>query len=255
MARKRTIKVSKSPAEPKASAGAPSKAPRISGVRSADSVDRVYVTIKQLAVEYRFRPGEHINEVELAGRLGVSRTPIREALNRLVRDGFMSFIPNRGFHAREISPEGVRDLYELRAAIEVAAFKLACVRATDREIEETAAIWLERDDRGPNSDWGKIAISDESFHLALTKLSQNAQMVEALEGINSRIRFFRRIDLETPRRRIGTHDEHSAIIDALRARDAARGAGILESHVTLSSTHAIEVTKEGLARIFFGHAA
>ena len=102
--------------------------------RAADSVDKVYDALKDLAVDYRFRPGERVNEVELAARLGVSRTPIREALNRLVRDGFMSFVPNRGFYARDITPKGVQDLYELRAAVERAAFKLACERGTDEEI-------------------------------------------------------------------------------------------------------------------------
>ncbi len=220
--------------------------------RPADSVDKVYDALKELAVDYRFRPGERVNEVELATSLGVSRTPVREALNRLVRDGFMSFVPNRGFYARDITPQDVQDLYELRAAIERAAFKLACERGTDEEIEAIAAIWQNNSTSHDATDWARVAEADEAFHLGIVQLSANKQMISSLEAINSLIRFFRRIDLESQRRRAGLYGEHDGIIDCLRRRDVAKGCEIVEQHITLSSAHAIEVTKEGLARIFFG---
>ena len=220
--------------------------------RAADSVDKVYDALKDLAVDYRFRPGERVNEVELAARLGVSRTPIREALNRLVRDGFMSFVPNRGFYARDITPKGVQDLYELRAAVERAAFKLACERGTDEEILATAAIWQDNSKFHEATDWARVAEADEAFHLNIVKLSGNEQMVSSVEAINSLIRFFRRIDLETQRRRAGLYGEHDGIIECLKRRDAKKGCELIEQHITLSSAHAIDVTKEGLARIFFG---
>ncbi|RWQ63341.1 GntR family transcriptional regulator [Mesorhizobium sp.] len=224
-------------------------------VRAADSVDRVYAAIKEFAIDYRFRPGEKINEVELATELGVSRTPVRAALNRLQRDGFVASVPNKGFYARELTPEAVRDLYELRAAIERAAFGLACERATDTEIQATVDAWTKHSSLKGEGSWAKVAVADESFHMALTQLSKNAQMVNALEGLCSRIRFFRRIDLESMPRRSHSYQEHEAIIDALRRRDAAGGAALVEKHITLSSAHAMEVAARGLARIFFGTTA
>lgn len=109
--------------------------------RAADSVERIYGIVKEFAIDFRFRPGEKINEVELAAQLGVSRTPVRAALNRLESDGFVASVPNKGFYARELTPDAVRDLYELRAAIEKAAFVLACQRASDHEIEAVIAEW------------------------------------------------------------------------------------------------------------------
>lgn len=219
--------------------------------RSADSVEKVYEAVKELAVDYRLKPGERVNEVELAGRLGVSRTPVREALNRLARDGFMSWTPNRGFYARDISPESVQELYELRAAIERAAFRLACQRGSDGEIADAIAIWQDNSELGPSTDWVTVAQADEAFHLAVARLSKNERMLAALESVNSLIRFFRRIDLESTRRRSSTYAEHAAIIDCLRRRDAEFGGELVERHITLSSAHAVDVTKEGLARIFF----
>lgn len=229
--------------------------------RAADSVEKVYDAVKDLAVDYRFKPGERVNEVELAAKLGVSRTPVREALNRLSRDGFMNFVPNRGFYARDITPEGVQELYELRAAIERAAFRLACERGTDEEIAGIIAIWqtnsglsnsgLGNGDLDPEPDWGKVAEADEAFHVGIVKLAKNERMLHALEMVNSLIRFFRRIDLESFRRRGRTYEEHAAIIDCLKRRDGEHGGELVERHITLSSAHAVDVTKEGLARIFF----
>lgn len=223
--------------------------------RAADSVERIYATLKELAAEYAFRPGEKINEAELASRLSVSRTPVRAALNRLERDGFVVIVPNKGFYAREITPDSVRELYELRAAVERAAFVLACQRASDGDLESTIAAWERHNSLTEEGSWAKIALADEAFHMALTRLSKNAQMALALESISSRIRFFRRIALEALPQRAQSYQEHAAIIDALRRRDAAGGAELVERHITLSSAHAVEVATRGLARIFFGNAA
>jgi DNA-binding GntR family transcriptional regulator len=222
--------------------------------RAADSVDRVYSAVKALAVEYRFRPGEKVNEVDLARSLSVSRTPVREALNRLVRDGFISFVPNRGFYARDMDPADVAHLYELRAVIEHAAFILACERATDAEIRAAAKLWDDKKELFREQRWNDVAEADEAFHMAIAAFSKNPQLVATLEGVNARILFFRRIDIQTPHRRSSTYDEHAQIIRALRKRDM-EGAELLKRLITLSSARAMEVTKEGLARIFFGGAA
>lgn len=223
--------------------------------RTADSVERIYAIIKDLAVEYEFRPGQKINEAELAAQLSVSRTPVRAALNRLERDGFVVTVPNKGFYARDITPDSVRELYELRAAVERAAFVLACQRASDGDLESTIAAWERHNSLTEEGSWAKIALADEAFHMALTRLSKNEQMALALESISSRIRFFRRIALETLPQRSKSYQEHADIIEALRQRDAAGGATLIEQHITLSSAHAVEVATRGLARIFFGNAA
>ncbi len=223
--------------------------------RSADSVEKVYEKVKGLAIDYHFRPGERVNEVELAAQLGVSRTPVREALNRLSKDGFMNFVPNKGFYSRDLTPEGVRELYEVRMVIEQSTFRFACQRATDEEIAATTAIWEEVSQHRPpqnDQDWAKIAEIDERFHMEIARISHNSRLYEMLDSLNSLSRFFRRIDLETPVRRNNAYDEHVDIITALRQRDIEKGVALIEQHISLSAEHAIEVTKEGLARIYFG---
>ncbi|CAH0193798.1 GntR family transcriptional regulator (plasmid) [Rahnella aquatilis] len=223
--------------------------------RSADSVEKVYEKVKGMAIDYYFRPGERVNEVELAAQLGVSRTPVREALNRLAKDGFMNFVPNRGFYSRDLTPEGVRELYEVRMVIEQSTFRFACLRATDEEIATTTAIWEEVSQHRPaqtEQDWAKIAEIDERFHMEIAHISHNSRLYEMLDSLNSLSRFFRRIDLETPVRRNNAYDEHVEIIAALRQRNIEKGVVLIEQHISLSAEHAVEVTKEGLARIYFG---
>ena len=219
--------------------------------RAADSVEKVYQAVRELAVEYHFKPLERANEADLAARLGVSRTPVREALNRLACDGFMRLVPNRGFYARDISPKDVQELYELRAAIERTGFKLACQRGTDDEIAATASRWALNSEQGGRPDWARVTAADEAFHLGIVRMAKNERMFAAVESINFLIRFFRRIDIESDRRD-SLYEEHAGIIDCLKRRDADKGCELIERHITLSSAHAVEVTKEGLARIFFG---
>ncbi len=222
--------------------------------RQADAVERAYDQVKELAIRYRIRPGDRVKESELAQRLNLSRTPLREALNRLVSEGFMSFVPNRGFCCREIDTKEVVDLYETRAALEFWAFRLACQRASDEAIETACAIWEACEPRPKDISIRKLAESDEKFHMAVAELSGNSQLVQSLDVINARIRFFREIDLENRERSGMTSIEHQDIIEALKARDAAYGPELIAQHVQMSADHAIDVTKEGLARIYLGAA-
>src|ERR1700675_64982 len=103
---------------------------------SCDSVvDRVYEQLKVMAVSFEFKPGERLNEGAIAGRLGVRRTPLREALNRLNTEGLLRFFPGRGFFCRELDAQEIFDLYELRKSIEIAAVRPAIKRARDQDID------------------------------------------------------------------------------------------------------------------------
>lgn len=216
--------------------------------RAADVVEKVYRQVKEMAVEYRFRPGERVNEVELAQKFNVSRTPVRQALSRLVHEEFVTFVPNRGFYAREITPEDVRQIYEYRALIECGAYRLACQRATPEQIAEAERLWTEQTSTTQNSE--QLGEADEAFHIAITEMAGNPHITTALRDVNAKLRFFRRIDLENPTRCNKTYDEHAAVLECLKRGDP-EGAEILRTHIVMSSEHAVEVTKEGLARIFF----
>lgn len=213
------------------------------------TVDKLYDQLASMAIGYAFKPGERLNEVALARQLGVSRTPLREALNRLVVEKLLRFLPGKGFFCRDLDVQEVFALYELRKAIEVAGVQLAVCRASDKAIAAVAA-FLE--DTGPEPGDRSIAALvdlDESFHEQVLALSGNVEMLRVLRNINTRIRFVRWVDLHRADR-LRSQREHRAVVDALMARDGAACAALLERHIDRRQDQITAAIREGYARIY-----
>lgn len=218
--------------------------------RSADSSERAYNAIRKLLVEFQLKPEERINEMRLAKSLAISRTPIREALNRLASEGFVSLTPNRGFFVRSLSTEGLIDLYELRSIIECAAFRLMCERASDEEIGGLRSYWENLVDGYRDQPPDDILAEDEQFHMLIAELSGNPEIVNQLQAINARIRFIRRIQIEHR-----SHDNdlvaiHSAIVDAATRRAAEEGMELLRKHIELTVSATQQALKDALLRVY-----
>ncbi len=212
-------------------------------------VDRVYAELKAMTVRYVLKPGERINEGEIARQLGVSRTPLREALNRLNTEGMLTFSPGRGFYCRELNAQEVFELYELRKALEVAAVRLAVERASDVDIEALIS-FLDRDCADPeNRDVGELVHQDEIFHERLIGLAGNREMRRILENVNSRIHFVRWIDMDRGNRP-HTRAEHRRLAAALKARDVAECVATLERHIERRKDQIVSAIKVGYAQIY-----
>ena len=217
-------------------------------------VDRVYKELKKLVIAYVIKPGARINEGEFARRLGVSRTPLREALNRLVAQGFLSYAPSQGFSLKLLEATEIFDLYEMRQAIEVAAVRLACRRAKPDALDAIDA-FLDRSAQATEAQGiGQLVGFDEEFHELIAGLAGNREMTAALLNINERIRFVRWIDMEGEHRG-ETQNEHRQIVAALRAGDEARAAGLLDGHIVRRMDQIVAQVREGYARIYAGAGA
>ncbi|MDO9712656.1 GntR family transcriptional regulator [Paracraurococcus lichenis] len=214
---------------------------------SPASASRVYERIKFMAMAYQFRPGERINELALAEQLGVSRTPLREALNRLVSESFVTVVPGRGFFGRLLDAKEIHNLYEVRASLEEAIIRLACERASDEELEALETFARSR----PTQDNGKSLEAlrhDEEFHLRIARMTHNAEFVRLLEGINSRIHFVRWIDMRR-------HEKldmaaHIRFAQLLRKRDIA--ACLTDSSLVIRRRYneIVDVIRTGIAEIY-----
>ncbi|MBV2142126.1 GntR family transcriptional regulator [Falsochrobactrum sp. TDYN1] len=218
--------------------------------RSADSSEKAYKAIRQLLVEFRLKPEERLNEVQLSRRLGVSRTPIREALNRLASEGFVSAAPNRGFFVRSLNIEGLLDLYELRIIIECAAFRLMCQRANDVELARLKDYWDSQKEGYNDQPPDEILAADEGFHLLIAELSGNPELVNTLESINARIRFIRRIQIEHSTHDLKLISAHSNIVAAAMARDVEQGINILQGHIEMTVSATREALKDALLKVY-----
>ncbi|MEP3275435.1 MAG: GntR family transcriptional regulator [Stappiaceae bacterium] len=224
-------------------------------VKTSGRVSRVYDQVREMATSFEFKPEERINEVALSQKLGASRTPVREALNRLVAEGFLTFSEGRGFFCRPLSPSLVMDLYEARMAIECEALRLAVARASDDEIDQVIFDLEETHERySPDSSPEDLVRLDENFHLALARLSRNVELMRLLENINGRIRYIRLVDMQGLR---GVQDKdgvtlsaHRTIADALKNRDAAGAVSAMRSHIERRREEATEAVRIAYSQLY-----
>ena len=217
--------------------------------RPADSAEQIYERLKTMAMTFAIRPGERVNEVELARALNVSRTPLREALNRLMMEGFLTRAPNRGFIGRPLDAKQVFDLYELRRALEGSIAGIACERATDEELVELERFVKASKDRPEDANASSLLALDEQFHERVAALTRNEEMLRMLKSINARIHYFRWIDMQNGRRR-HTQQEHLRIVKALKARDARAVAELMTEHISGRLDRIVEVIRMGFAEIY-----
>lgn len=210
-------------------------------------VDSLHAEIRGMAVDFRLKPGERINEVALAAALNASRTPLREALNRLVSEGFCTFESGRGFFCRKFSVSEVHDLYQVRQAVERFAVQAAVEQASDEQLAQLSD-FLRRTEDGNNRGFEELLACDEYFHEMLAGYCGNGELVRLLKNINARIRFFRWVDMQ--QRRPRTQGEHRAILAAIMSRQSEEACRLIDSHISRRRDEIAQALRECHARLF-----
>jgi DNA-binding GntR family transcriptional regulator len=193
---------------------------------------RVYNQIKNLILCNEIMPGQKLHHQQLSERLGVSRTPIREALTRLVQEGYVSFLPNRGFTCKEIRMQEAEELYELREALEAFAVEKAIETVTDAALRQLRDKMNAYGRDVQNRFTRERLVYDQDVHLEIAQLTGNETLKNTLSHVFERIVLKRRTDgLYDPARGIAAHQEHLRLLEAMERRDAAQAVAILRSHV------------------------
>lgn len=209
----------------------------------------VYARIRDMAIDYELVPGQTIKEATVAEQLEVSRTPVREALNRLVTEGLITFQKNRGFFCRSITADELFDQAEVRLGLELMAIDLVIDRASDKKIKDIADYWTRAESREAKSSSLTMAHHDERFHEMIVEAAANPILLEIVRNINARIRFVRRLEVEKAVRSGADFKHHNNIMRALSQRDKKAARQALETHLTFTRADSIEVLKLGLEKI------
>ncbi|WP_051609116.1 GntR family transcriptional regulator [Fodinicurvata fenggangensis] len=217
------------------------------------SVERAYTEIRQRAMTFALRPGERINELQLAKELNVSRTPLREALNRLTAEDLLTFSVNRGFSCRELDAKEIFDLYELREELEVGIVRRVAERASRAELEEVLDFLHETAELSDPTDLDRMVALDMKFHEWMADLSRNRQMLETLKSINTRIYFVRWVDMTDTRRDV-TQGEHRQVVQHLLDGEAEAAEAVMRQHITRRMDQIVEMLKRGYAYIYVTQA-
>jgi len=193
--------------------------------------DRIADRLKRLIVTGEIKPGQKLVEKDIAAAFNVSRTPLREALARLVNDGLAAGIPYRGIFVRQITLRQVQDIYEMRIAIEGLAAMLAAERGDAGHFAALNELLIAMDKEQAGDDSAELKLLNERFHRAVAIASGNALLVERLDELWAWVTLSRTTVWSATGRGNTSRDEHHAIFDAIRGRDPVQARALAEEHV------------------------
>lgn len=190
----------------------------------------IYGRIKSDILTLKLLPGSPLQEIELGQSYGVSRTPVREALRQLLDEGFVDR-KGRFYQVKELSPQDIRDLYEVREALETTAMRLWTERADESQIPLLSGLIEAQLAALASHDLMRFAALDADFHLAIAAAGNNGFLVQQLRVIHDKIRLARGREYIAPGWFERVMDEHRRILSALQRRDGAIGESEMRYHI------------------------
>ena len=211
--------------------------------------ESVYQRVKADIFEFRLLPGTRFSENDVAARAKVSRTPVREALYRLAREGFVSVHPKSGWSVRPLDFDNFEHLYDVRVILELAAVKKLCDGDSASALAPLKKIWAVPV-KQRIADWMEVARLDEAFHTALVTATGNPELARIHADVTERIRIVRRLDFTYAERVACTYEEHAGVLAAILARKTRQALLLLRSHIEQSK---LEVHKISLHKLHLAH--
>lgn len=203
--------------------------------------ERIYQTIKDDIFSFRLLPGDRFSENEIAERVEASRTPVREALARLQREGFVDVSFRSGWQVKPFDFKKFEQLYDVRIVLELAAVKKLCEMEPAPNLDDLKRIWLVKpEDR--LEDGPSVCALDERFHEQLIEATGNTEMARIHHEITERLRIVRRIDFTQRNRIEATYDEHAKIIRTIIERRAEEVKSYLKNHIEASKAEVRKIT-------------
>lgn len=177
------------------------------------------------------KPGDRLMEIQLAEELGISRTPVREAIRKLEMEGFVVMIPRRGTYVTDISLKDVTEIYEIRISLDMLAASLAAERINDDELEEMDRQLLLTSKYNIDTEMEKIVACDSVFHDVLYRAARNERLVSIINNLRDQLTNMRGRTMAQPGRLAETLTEHRTLLDAIASRDPEAAAAAARSHI------------------------
>ncbi len=217
----------------------------------AKLADGAYAQLKRDIFDFQLVPGDRFSEAEVAERLGISRTPVREALFRLQREGYLDVAARSGWVVLPLDFELFDHLYDLRMVLETTAVGRLCDRiepgadqrdpTDDDPLDELQRTWLVAPEERL-TDGQRVAELDEGFYTTLVTAAGNPEIARVHREVTERIRIIRRLDFTQPIRIEITYDGHGKILRAILDRSADEAARLLHAHIEASKAEVRKIT-------------
>lgn len=193
--------------------------------------------IREEILAKRLPPGHPLSEIPLGEKYGTSRTPVREALRMLSKEGLVRIVPGRGAFVTHISIEDIKEIYEIRKALETIAFQSAARRIPDEVLDEFAVFWKDlrfKVESGTGFDKKIVAEGDRELHMRIIQYGSNKRIRDILLSLQSQIGRVQILALFSLRDTLNTIAQHEEILESMRRRDEEEIRKVLENHIALS---------------------
>lgn len=203
---------------------------------------RVYQHVKQAIFDFELLPGDRFSESDIASRVGVSRTPVRQALYALEQEGYLDVQARSGWQVKPVDFDALEAFYDLRVVLETEAVQRLCARpgaAVPTALNELVRFWI---DAAPLPEGSDVAPWDEVFHMTLVSAAGNPEMARVHRDVTEKIRIVRRLDFTQAPRVAATYAEHSAILLAIIDRDVKEARHRLTAHIAQSQKEVRKIT-------------
>ncbi len=205
----------------------------------------VFDAIHEAILSGALEPGERLMEAQIAEELGVSRTPVREAIRKLELANFVVMIPRRGAYVADITLKDVADVFEIRGALEGLAAELAAERASDEEIEQLERLLVEIGKSIEAQDVERLVDLDTQFHDHILKASRNERLDQILSQLREQIQRFRTQTLARPTRMRVALEEHRGLVEALAERNGELARQLAAQHIESAENSLMQLNFEG----------
>ncbi|HIQ75244.1 MAG TPA: GntR family transcriptional regulator [Candidatus Cottocaccamicrobium excrementipullorum] len=193
--------------------------------------DVVFNTLRQAILKGELEPGERLMEIQLAERLGVSRTPIREAIRKLELEGLVHMVPRKGAEVASISEKSLREVLEVRRSLEELAIELACQKITAEQIKELEEAEVQFADAVQKGDAMTIAESDEHYHDVIYQATDNSRLVQILNNLREQMYRYRLEYIKDADKRQILVVEHEHIIRAVKNHNIPEAKQAMREHI------------------------
>ncbi|MZP29281.1 FCD domain-containing protein [Heliobacterium undosum] len=202
--------------------------------------DIVFENLREAIITGVLRPGERLMEIQLAEEMGVSRTPVREAIRKLELEGFVVMVPRKGAYVSNISVKDITDVFELRAALESLAAGLAAQRITEDETEQMERLLVKTMSCFEEDNLNDLVETDIDFHDMVYRASRNQRLVQIINNLREQLRRFRTTSLSHPGRMREAWEEHRKLVEAIADRNVTLAQSLAWEHIENAENSMLE---------------
>ena len=193
--------------------------------------DVVFNTLRKAILTGQLKPGERLMEVHLANRLGVSRTPIREAIRKLELEGLVIMIPRRGAEVAEITEKSLSDVLEVRRALDALSVELSCDRITEEELKELKNACDEFEKTVKEKDVSRIAKADVALHDIIVQATGNQRLQQLVNNLAEQMYRYRFVYIKDESQHEKLIAEHKEIYESIACHDKERASKAAKLHI------------------------